>query len=42
MENQKNKKIKNHQKKISKKLSLYPLEFDEALKAILLVQPGKK
>lgn len=38
----KNKKTKNHQKKIDKKLSLYPLKFDEALQAILSVQPEKK
>jgi len=35
------KNSQNKQKKKNKKLSLYPLDFDEALKIILLIPPKK-
>jgi len=43
LKNKKKKNSQNQKKKADKKkLSLYPLKFDEALRAILSVQPGKK
>jgi len=38
----KKKNPKSHSKNASKKLSLYPLKFDEALKTILSISPKKK
>jgi len=38
----KKKNPKGHPKNASKKLSLYPLKFDEVLRDILSVRPEKK